>query len=136
MKRWKTAVLVGAGVFTVNFLLFALPTLFQARDEKALEQSAVEAEGTIIRVMPRNHNTCKYAFDADGKNYTGTGTSCGDARVGDRIGIWYARSNPENSANDEPGSWRFPYIWLFWGLVVMPSFAVFGLLNSPKNTPG
>lgn len=132
MKRWKAAGLVGAGVFTIGLLVFGLPTWLRWQDEKALDQSAVAAEGTIVRLIPHNHNTCKYAYDADGKPYTGIGASCGDARIGDKIDIWYARTDPENSANEEPGSWRFPVVWLAWILVVMPAFAAFGILYSRR----
>ncbi len=135
MKAWKTAVLAGAGVFTLMFLIFALPTWFNWQAIKAQERSGGEAEGTITELRPHDHGNCSYRFEADGKSYTGSGRGCSDGPFGAAIDVYYDRDNPENSSNLVPSGERFPFIWLTWMLVVMPAFMAFGVLRNRKAAP-
>ncbi|ESQ87156.1 hypothetical protein ABAC460_20510 [Asticcacaulis sp. AC460] len=133
MKRWVVASLAGVGVFAATFVVFGVPTWLTWRAEKALERSAVQTEAIITHLRPHDHGTCSYTFEVGDKRFTGLGRGCSTEQVGQRIGIYYAGDDPENSSNETPGSWRFPYVWLFWMLVVMPGFAAFGVLQARKT---
>lgn len=133
MKRWKVAVLAGAGLFAVSFLIFALPTWFSWQADQARERSGAETEGTITQLTPQDHGNCEYQFEAGGKSYTGLGGGCSHESVGAEIDVYYDRGNPENSSNLVPGSNGFPFIWLSWVLIVMPVFLAIGVLRTRKR---
>lgn len=132
MKRGTAAGLAGLGTFAATFVVFALPTWLTWRAEDALERSAVKTEATITHLRPHDHGTCSYRFEVGDKTYTGLGRGCSTERVGKKIEVYYASDDPENSSNGTPGSWRFPYVWLFCLVVVMPGFMAFGAFQSRK----
>jgi len=68
-----------------------------------LYQSALTATAEISDA-PRQHNTCKYVYSANGRPFAGEGHDCGSYPIGSSFTVYYWPNNPAISSNLPPGT--------------------------------
>lgn len=68
-------------------------------------QDGAETQGTVTGVFPENHNHLGYQYAVAGDEFAGNDFAPGNARdfgVGDKLTIFYLKSEPSTSASTKP----------------------------------
>ena len=86
------------------------------------------ATGEIVEVFPKMHNTCKYRYVVENREYTQTGSSCGYSPIGKKINVYFSPSDFQEAVNEDPKSLLSNEIISFaLGILLMPTIAAAGV---------
>ena len=84
-----------------------------------LARSASEVDAVIVDIDPRNHCRVIYEFEVDGERYQRKGSGGCDARIGDKIHVYYLPREPEFSTTKTPG---WDLVFVIYAPMIMSAF--------------
>lgn len=102
-----------------------------------LARRGVKTVGTVTDFEPNNHRTVHYAFEADGKAFSGSqegGVDGGATTTSAKHAVFYLPENPNTSCIGDPK----PMLWnevITIGLGIF-IFVPFALLGARMKSPG
>src|SRR5262245_2132473 len=98
-ERVLRALCVGVPILA---LLASIPGLVGAY---LVKRDGVNTLGTITDASCGNHRTYAFAFDVNGKTYSGFGgRPCETVRLGDAVSVWYLPSDPRTNTGSDPSA--------------------------------
>jgi|SRR5215472_842530 len=118
MKRFLLLWLVGACITAIGLGRFNMPSLYP------LARRGVKTVGAVTGFEPNNHRTVHYAFEANGKMFSGSqegGVGSEATTTSAKHAVFYLPENPNTSCIGDP-------VPMLWNEVISISLVMFILV--------
>jgi len=114
----RTGLIAALICFVFFAVLFnAQPHGWAARYQ--LARGGMEAQATITRSQPENHQLCYFEYIVNSKRYEGSDDGC-SADIGHVVKIWYLPSDPSFSTTKSPVG---EFVFSVFGPLLLSVFA-------------
>jgi hypothetical protein len=67
-----------------------------------MSQHGIKTTATVTEVRPQIHQGCSFEYEANGKQYRGTGGGCSQVGVNGKLEVYYLPDDPLFVTNREP----------------------------------
>jgi hypothetical protein len=134
-KRFLRLIALGLGWLAIAALVAAVLFPLQAAKFWRIDANSRMTTGVVLDKDCRNLEQVTYAFNVDGRRYTGVHDSkiCGFVAKGQNISVYYNAQNPaENTTNDPQSDLDDGFLSIVLEGVILSSFVTWIISKSRR----